>query len=82
MKRKFLFSLAVAAIAVGAAWHVNFSSQTNGVSDIFLANVEALADPEAYVDMLCIQADDWCHYPAIDVDDFDYYEFPFKQIYP
>lgn len=46
MKRKLLCGLAVLAIAVAAAWNVNLNSQTKGMSDVMLANVEALADSE------------------------------------
>ena len=35
--------LAVLLIAVVAAWNVNVNSQTKGMSDLRLANVEALA---------------------------------------
>jgi hypothetical protein len=38
-----LGSLAVLAIAAVAAWNVNLNSQKNELSDILLANVEALA---------------------------------------
>ena len=78
MKRKILFSLVVAVIAIGAAWNMNFGSQTNGMSDLSLANVEALAGPEAYVDIICVQYFDFCDIPAIPgVDDYCYSEFPF-----
>ena len=43
----FLYGLAVLAIAAAAAGNVNFNSQTNLMSDLALANVEALADGEA-----------------------------------
>jgi len=43
MKKKLLGCLAVLAIAAVAAWNVNFNSQKNLMSDIALANVEALA---------------------------------------
>jgi hypothetical protein len=43
MKKKILGGIAVLAIAVVAAWNVNLSSQSNDLSDISLANVEALA---------------------------------------
>ena len=46
MKRKILFGIVTMAIAAVAAWNINISSQTNGMSDLSLANVEALADPE------------------------------------
>jgi hypothetical protein len=44
MKKNFLYGISVLAIAAVAAWNVNFNSQkNNGLSDIQLANVEALA---------------------------------------
>jgi hypothetical protein len=43
MKKKILGGIALLAIAVVAAWNVNLSSQSNDLSDISLANVEALA---------------------------------------
>ena len=38
---------AVLAIAAMAAWNVNYGSQTKGMSDVMLANVEALAGCES-----------------------------------
>jgi hypothetical protein len=46
MMRKIFGFLVVIAIAVMAMWNVNFSSKTNGFSDVMLANVEALAQSE------------------------------------
>ena len=43
MKKKIFGGIAVLAIAVVAAWNVNVNSRTNGMSDVMLANVEALA---------------------------------------
>jgi len=43
MKRKLLFGFAVLVIAVGTAWNVSITSNEKGLSDISLANVEALA---------------------------------------
>ena len=43
MRNKILGCLAVLAVAAVAAWNVNVSSQTKGMSDVMLANVEALA---------------------------------------
>ena len=43
MKKKIFGGIAVLAIAVVAAWNVNVNSRTNGMSDVQLANVEALA---------------------------------------
>jgi uncharacterized Rmd1/YagE family protein len=43
MKKKILGGIAVFVIAVVAAWNVNLNSQKSDLSDISLANVEALA---------------------------------------
>jgi hypothetical protein len=51
MKKKILGGIAVLAIAAVAAWNVGLSSQKNdGLSDIMLANVEALASGESVLD--------------------------------
>ena len=44
MKKKFLYGLAVLFIAVVAAFNVNLNSNGDGLSDVSLANVEALAN--------------------------------------
>jgi len=46
MKKKILGGIAVLAVAALAAWNLNLDSKTNGMSDVKLANVEALADTE------------------------------------
>jgi hypothetical protein len=46
MNKKISGFLAAMMIAAVAAWNVSFSSETNGMSDVALANVEALADIE------------------------------------
>ena len=43
MKKKFFGSLAVLAIAAVAAFNVNVNTQEEGLSDVSLDNVEALA---------------------------------------
>jgi len=43
MKKKFFGSLAVLAIAAVAAFNVNINASEEGLSDISLANAEALA---------------------------------------
>jgi hypothetical protein len=47
MKKKILGGIAVFVIAVVAAWNVNLNSQKSDLSDISLANVEALASGES-----------------------------------
>jgi len=44
MKTKIFGGIAVLVIAVVTAWNVNVNSRTNGMSDVMLANVEALAE--------------------------------------
>ena len=44
--KKNLGFIAVLLIAFVAMWNVNVNSQTNGMSDIMLANAEALANDE------------------------------------
>ena len=44
MKKKIFGGIAVLAIAAIAAWNVNVNSRTNGMSNVMLANVEALAE--------------------------------------
>jgi len=43
MKKKIFGGIAVLAIVAAAAWNVNLGSKTNGMSNVMLANVEALA---------------------------------------
>jgi len=49
MKKKLFGGLAVLAVAVAAAWNVNFSSQANEMSEVALKNVEALASKDIVV---------------------------------
>ena len=46
MSKKIFYGIAVCVVAAMAAWNVNFSSQTKGMSDVSLANIEALAQSE------------------------------------
>ena len=50
MVKKIGGFIAVLAIATVAAWNVNVNSPTKGMSDLRLANVEALAEAEIYGD--------------------------------
>ena len=49
MKKTILGTIAVAAIAVTMALNVNFNAKNNNLSDISLANMEALAQGEITV---------------------------------
>ena len=46
MKKRILGGIAIAAIALTMALNLNFNANNNSLSDISLANVEALAWPE------------------------------------
>ena len=46
MNRKILIGSAVMAIAGVAAWNVDVSSQTKGMTDVMITNIEALANSE------------------------------------
>ena len=48
MKKKIFGGIAVLAIAAVAAWNVgvNLNSQKSGLSDVLLANIEALGQSE------------------------------------
>jgi hypothetical protein len=43
MNKKFLYGIAIFAVAAVAAWNVNLNSQKSDMSGLSLANVEALA---------------------------------------
>ena len=47
MKKFFLGGIAISVIAVAMALNVNFSSKNSDLSDVFLANMEALAQNES-----------------------------------
>lgn len=48
MKKKLLGLITVLAIAAIAAYNVNVNIQNNGLSDISLENIEALASEDGY----------------------------------
>ena len=53
MKKKIFGGIAVATIAAAMALNLNFNAKNNYLSDITLANVEALAGGEVSVDWIC-----------------------------
>jgi hypothetical protein len=53
MKKKIFGGIAIVAIAAVAAFNVNLSKQSNGLSGISLANVEALADGDQNQSKTC-----------------------------
>jgi len=70
MKKKIFGGIAVLAIIVVVAWNVNLGSKTNIISNVTLANVEALATSEG-IATPCYSNGDGC---------FDNYEFfPFDK---
>ena len=61
---KFGYILAILVIAVVSAMNMNVNSKSDGLSDMSLANVEALAKGEVVVEIPCqMGPDDFCVYP-------------------
>ena len=65
MNKKIFYGIAVFVVAVVAVWNVNFGSQIKGMSDISLANVEALAweeigSSEDYCNIHCVYSPGRC----------------------
>ena len=66
MKKKLLYGFAVLAIAAVAAVNVNLRSNRYGLSDVSLANVEALARTEtteefAAIGCECSEDKEYCY---------------------
>jgi len=57
MTKKILGGIAVVVIAAIMALNINFSANNTSLSDISLANVEALAQGEVYANCLCDPTD-------------------------
>lgn len=53
IKKTIFIGISVLAVAVVVAVNVNFASKSNGLSNLTLANVEALADNEASTQKDC-----------------------------
>ena len=53
MTKKILGGIAVVVIAATMALNINFSANNTSLSDLSLANVEALAQGEVYADCIC-----------------------------
>jgi hypothetical protein len=85
MKKYIISGIAVLAIAAVAAWNVGLSSQKNdGLSDVMLANVEALAQ-ESGGTYYTNRADDYdyanhCYRQCVKDGDSCYYmnNFPYN----
>ena len=67
-KKKIFGSIAVLAIAAIAAFNININANENGLSDISLANVEALADGEGGSNGCAVIPD---HYLTVKVESFN-----------
>lgn len=69
MRKKIFGAVLIAAMAVAAGWNYQQNKQSVDLSDLAMANVEALADPEIIVGVPCAQVcqNCWCIY-------FDPYE--------
>ncbi|MDR2139628.1 MAG: NVEALA domain-containing protein [Tannerella sp.] len=71
MKRKKIYMMIVAAIAVAAAWNVSQSKSEMALTDVALENVEASAGGEGGV-TCCPDAGDTCKLSSGDtLRDFD-----------
>jgi hypothetical protein len=57
MKKYILSGIAVLAVATVVALNVSLNSQSEELSDLSLANVEALANGESFEEVLCSA---WC----------------------
>jgi len=64
MKKKLLSSLAVLAVAAVATFNVSLDSKKNGLTDVMLANVEALAQEPGSFGACFIEKDTYnsCNY--------------------
>ena len=69
MRKKIFGAVLIAAMAVAAGWNYQQNKQSVELSDLAMANVEALADPDIIVGVPCAQVcqNCWCIY-------FDPYE--------
>lgn len=69
MRKKIFGAVLIAAMAVAAGWNYQQNKQSVELSDLAMANMEALADPEIIVGVPCAQVcqNCWCIY-------FDPYE--------
>ena len=77
-KKKIFASLVALAIAGIAVTNVKVNSQTKGMSDLSLANVEALAGGEIEVLAICIEnEDDFCEYED---GKYRYLDYPWRRL--
>ena len=64
MKKRILSATIIAAVAIVAGWNYQQSENEMELSDLALANVEALADGEVIIGVPCAQVcqNCWCIY--------------------
>jgi hypothetical protein len=64
MRKKTLSVVIIAAVAIVAGWNYQQSENEMELSDLALANVEALADGEVIIGVPCAQVcqNCWCIY--------------------
>jgi hypothetical protein len=62
MRKKFLSGSALLAIAAVAGWNVSINSQGDNLSDVSLANMEALAGENDSVSIPCLSESGTCTY--------------------
>jgi len=73
MKKNIFVGVAVIAIAAVAAWNMNISSKPNGMSNVKLANIEALAEETTIVTVPCYsEQNKTCSFLVVDKDGNDY----------
>ena len=80
MNKKILYFGIAFVITALAAINVNVNSYKRGLSDVSLANVEALARNEIVIGPFCIQADNFCVEEPIDIDPYWYFTYPFENL--
>jgi hypothetical protein len=75
MNKKFLYGIAVLAIAAVAAFNVNLGSKSDNLSGVSLANVEALADETSGCPHGCYEGwkGCWCYQWYWDAKEASYY---------
>ena len=78
--KQLLYGFVVLVIAAIAAINMNVTSKGSGLSDMKLANIEALAGYEISFGPLCIQHSDLCIEEPIDIDPYWYFTWPFKNL--
>jgi hypothetical protein len=84
MKKKILSGIFALALLVAAGYGVNKSMKSDvSLSDLALANVEALAQGESSGSTVCIQdcMSCSCYIPPIDIDPLGFWVFDAQRFY-